>query len=165
MPRDRRLQGKIAFVLVVGVLVTPVACQQTPPKTSEATAVRVTEGQRSSALRGRIGVSHEWHSSWIDLDAVTSFTRGDKLRLRVAGTAHTIVLRLLPTGASADDPAGIDGDTIAVPKDRVVVVALQDDHANIEQISIHGGPNPWNRYPLGEDNGDPVLQTIQRVAP
>jgi hypothetical protein len=116
-------------------------------------------------LAGRTGASSQWDSGWITLDAVADFKRGDQLKIRVGGTAHRMVLRLLPKGASPDEPTGVDGGVIVVPEDRVVLVALEDDHEDVEQISVHGGPSPWNLYSLGEDNGNATLQTVQRVHP
>ena len=96
---------------------------------------------------------------------MTSFKRGDQLQLRVGGTAHSILVRFLSKGDNPNDPVGIDGGVVKVSEDRVVQVTLEEDHADVVQISVHGGPNPWNLYPLGGDNGPATILSIQRLTP
>lgn len=118
----------------------------------------------SEPLQGGIGASAHWGSGWLDLFKSTSFHRGDRLKLRVGGTANTIVVRFLEEGADPDDPSGIDGGPIKVPIDRLVEIVLQEDHENVIQISIHGGPNPWGLFLMGGGNGPATLLGAERVA-
>lgn len=112
-------------------------------------------------LGGTIGASKHFGSGWIDLAKVANFHRGDMLRLRVGGTAEQIVVRLAAKGDDPNDPAGVDGGMKTVPPNRIVVVTLEDNHENVKQISVHGGPNPWGVYNLGPKNGPATLQSVQ----
>jgi hypothetical protein len=114
-------------------------------------------------LKGRIGSSEKWGSGWIDLDKMTDFKPGDKLKLRIGGTAEKIVVRFLAKDEDPNDPAGIDGGIIKVPESRVVQVTLEAGHEHIVQISVHGGPSPWNLYSLGGGNGPAKIVSAERV--
>ena len=108
-------------------------------------------------LNGKLGMSQEWQSGWIDLVPPMSFRQGDRLELTVVGSAQRITVRLLEQGVSADSPSGIDGSAIDVPRSGTVTTWLQHDHPNVKQISVHGGPNPWGLFNLGENNGAVAL--------
>jgi len=110
-------------------------------------------------LVGETGFSSQWGSGWIDLATPTDFAAGDHLRLRIGGTANKIVVRLLQKGISPESSAGMLGGAITVPENRIVEVALDTDRKGIIQISVHGGPNPWGRFPLGGDNGPATVET------
>ena len=138
----------------------PAQRSETPSQTVSA---EVAQPAASEHIKGRIGSSTQWDSGWIDLDVVTSFKRGDKLRLRVGGSANSILLRFLEKGDSPDDATGFDGGVINVPEDRVVQVILEEDHDDVVQISVHGGPNPWNLYPMGGDNGPATILSVERI--
>jgi hypothetical protein len=116
------------------------------------------------SLPGNVGYSSHWDSGWLDLVKVTSFHEGDKLKLKIGGTATKIVVRLLEKGASPDEPVGIDGGIVDVPKSKVVEIALQDDHTDVTQISVHGGINPFGLYPLGGGNGPAALLSAELCA-
>lgn len=118
----------------------------------------------SEPLTGRIGSSSLWGSGWIDLETRTDFKRGDKVRLKIGGAAKSIVVRFLSEGNSPDDPVGIDGGVVKVPENRVVEITLNEDHTDVIQISVHGGPNPWNLYPLGGGNGPATVLSAERIA-
>jgi hypothetical protein len=115
-------------------------------------------------LEGGIGSSSKWGSGWLDLASVTDFAAGDILRLRIGGTASKVLVRLLPEGSFPDSSVGIVGSgAITVPKNRIVEVALDNDRKGIIQISVHGGPNPWGSFPLGEENGPATLESATIV--
>ena len=118
----------------------------------------------SEPLQGNVGVSPQWGSGWIALARVTDFKQGDKLRLRIGGSATKIVIRFLAAGIDSNTPSGIDGDIIEVPQSRNVEIILKEDHKNVEQISVHGGPNPWGLFPLGAQNGPAMLLSAERIA-
>lgn len=152
------------------LMVLILACSRPTEEEASRNVPRETETQAPAStslqsLQGSIGSSTRWGSGWIDLDVVTSFKRGEKLQIRVGGTAHSILVRFLPEGSNPNDPVGIDGGIIKVPENRIVQVTLEEDHDNIEQISVHGGPNPWDLYPMGDDNGPATIQKVQRIAP
>jgi len=52
-------------------------------------------GEEWQRIRGRLGASRQYGSGWLDLAATTSFTKGERLRLSVGGTAMKVVIRLL----------------------------------------------------------------------
>ena len=116
-----------------------------------------------STIAGRLGASSRWGSGWLDLDAATDFSTGDRLRLEIGGTADRILVRLLPKGASPDESVGIIGGPTVVPKNRIVEVTLAIDRRQIVQISVHGGPNPWGTFPLGAGNGPATLEAAELI--
>jgi len=137
---------------------------QAPGPTQGTAAVPAEATSRTSVhLTGKIGVSVRWGSAWLDLDSATDFARGDRLRLRIGGSADRILIRLLPQGVPPDDPVGILGGSVTVPKGRVVEVTLATDQRRIIQISVHGGPNPWGTFPLGDKNGPAILEAVELV--
>ena len=111
-------------------------------------------------LSGESGSDSRWGSGWVDLDVPTDFNKGDKLQLTLGGSAKKVKIRFLPKGSSSDSRAGIMNKIVTIPKNRVVEVTLKTNRKNIVQISVHGGPNPWGKYPLGADNGSATLDSI-----
>lgn len=119
----------------------------------------------AETLAGAIGSSSQWGSGWLDLAPPVDFTKGDRLKLLIGGTANKILVRLLPKGASPDTSAGIVGGAIDVPKSRIVEVTLPQDRKQVIQISVHGGPNPWGKFPLGGGNGPATIESAERMKP
>lgn len=111
-------------------------------------------------LDGETGSSSQWGSGWLDLATPTDFAKGTRLRVRVGGTAKKIYVRLLAKGVSPDSSRGIVGGAVTVPENRVVEVRLDVDRKGIKQISVHGGPNPWNKQ-LGPTNGPATLEAVE----
>lgn len=122
------------------------------------TAVAGTE-----TIMGTTGSSSQWGSGWMVLAPPMDFAKGDKLRVTLGGTAKKIVLRLLPKNQSPDSSAGVVGGPIDVPANRVVEVVLTEDRKQVSQISVHGGPNPWNEYDLGGNNGPATIKVVERT--
>ena len=116
-------------------------------------------------LSGETGSSLRWGSGWIDLTTPTDFKKGDRLKLKIGGTAEKILVRLLPEGMDPGSTTGIVGDGIKVPESRIIEITLQQDHKRIGQISVHGGPNPWGKFPLGGGNGPATLLSAERIKP
>ena len=114
-------------------------------------------------LRGMVGNSARWGVGWLDLESFTDFRTGDQLRITVGGTAKKVLVRFLEKGVTPDSPDGIDGGPLLVPANRVLTVTLESNHYRVAQISIHGGPNPWGIFPLGEGNGPATVINIERV--
>ncbi len=130
------------------------------------TLQKVSATARSTAIvAGKIGESDRWGSGWIDLDTATEFRKGEKLRLKVGGTASKILVRLLAEGQSPDSTSGVIQTAISVPQNRTVVVELQKNYSRIVQVSVHGGPNPWGTFPLGKENGPASLQSLELIRP
>ena len=84
--------------------------------------------------------------------------------LTIGGTAETIVVRFLSKDDNPNDPIGIDGGVVEVPESRVVQITLNEDHTDVIQVSVHGGRNPWNLYPLGGGNGPATVLSAERIA-
>jgi hypothetical protein len=114
-------------------------------------------------VAGETGSSLQWGSGWLDLATVTDFAAGDLLRLHIGGTADRILVRLLPEGKFPDSSDGIIGGAVTVPENRIVEVVLDKDRKGIIQISVHGGPNPWGKFPLGGGNGPATLLAAELV--
>jgi hypothetical protein len=153
----------VGAILAVGaVLASPIVRESRAPSVSRS-SIASAHAPSSQRVKGSTGTSKKWHSSWINLDAIEDFRQGERLKLRVGGKARKIIVRFLPQGEDSGDPVGVDGGALDVPPDGIVIVTLEDDHPRVEQISIHGGANPFGLYPLGEDNGDPILQSVHRV--
>ena len=115
-------------------------------------------------LEGNIGISQDGRSGWMDLRSITDFQRGERIRIVVGGTAKKILLRFLPKGADPNSPSGIDGGARQVPDSRAIELVLGSEHKQTVQISVHGGRNPWNLIPLGENNGSATLVSIERLS-
>lgn len=119
--------------------------------------------QNWQRLPGKVGSARNSNSGWLDLLPKRDFKRGEKIRLTIGGSAARIVVRLLPEGSDPNDEVGILGD-YQVRQNRVVEIQLNDDHKAVVQISVHGGPNPWNNWSLGGGNGPATLRIVERMA-
>ncbi len=165
----------LALGLIAGGCGEPKPTEQTAPSTTPAeeardlqatTGKRSTEGAKEAAkpvwlrLDGTTGSSSQWGSGWLDLATPTDFAKGTRLRVRVGGTAKKIFVRLLAKGVSPDSSRGIVGGALNVPENRVVEVRLDVDRKGIKQISVHGGPNPWNKQ-LGSSIGPATLEAVE----
>lgn len=115
-------------------------------------------------LTGEYDSSSRWKSGWLDLAKVTDFSVGDRLQLTIGDTAEKIIVRLLAKGQSPDSSSGIVGGTVTVPQSRVVEIELHTDLRGIIQISVHGGTNPWGRFPLGGGNGSATLEAAYLIS-
>ena len=117
----------------------------------------------SQQLRGKTGQSSQWKSGWIDLRAIIDFNKGDTLIIKVGGTATKILVRLLSRGDDPNSPSGIEGDIRKVPANRIIKVVLESDYKQVQQISVHGGPDPFG-YSLGQNNGAATLVNVRRIS-
>ncbi len=165
------VQCLIVVILAVCTLVTgckKAQDEKPAPATTEQETVAVkpepapTSKEITIPLMGEIGVSTRWGSGWIDLEAPTDFLKGDRIRITVGGSATKVLVRLLSKGQSPDTNAGRIGGTITVPEDRIIEVTLKYDRKEIIQVSVHGGPNPWN-IPLGGGNGPATLEEAEVI--
>ena len=124
----------------------------------------MTMAQDWVPLQGTTGASDEWGSGWIDLEQRMSFSAGDSLKLEIGGTAKRILVRILKEGQSPDSKVGIIADSngyvkFEVSQDRIIKLRLANDFANVKQISVHGGPSPWD-ISLGAQNGPAELNFV-----
>src|SRR6516225_4738429 len=111
----------------------------------------------AQTLSGTTGSSSEFGSGWLKLASPVNFSKGERLKLSIGGTANKIIVRLLPQGASPDTPVGVITGVFTVPASRIVEVSIPEDRKQVVQISVHGGPNPWNQFPLGPGNGPATI--------
>jgi len=112
-----------------------------------------------------LGSSPQWESGWCDLRPSMNFSSGERLRIVVGGTARQILVRLLPQGGDPNSPAGIVGSSRRIPSNRTLEIVLESNYSRISQISVHGGSNPFNIAPLGQDNGPATIISIERLTP
>jgi hypothetical protein len=119
----------------------------------------------AQTLAGATGSSSEWGTGWLDLAPALDFAKGEHLKLFIGGSADRIIVRLLPKGKSPDTSVGVIPGVVSVPKSRMVEVTLPADRKQVIQISVHGGPNPWGKFPLGGGNGPATLESAERVKP
>ena len=122
-----------------------------------ASLASVDDQSSGTVLVGKAAASATWNSGWLDLATPMDLKSGQKLRLTVGGTARRIIVRLQPKGADPDSMSGVIPRVLSVPTDRVVELVIPADSPQIVQISVHGGTNPWNQFPLGSGNGSATL--------
>jgi hypothetical protein len=152
-----------AFVALLVCAATPIVIEggDQQPKSRGASTAQPAKATAWKRIPGTPGVDARYGSGYIDLDRVTTFVQGEKLRLRIGGSAKHVVVRLLPAGSSPSEPVGII-NTFSVPADRLIVLTLESQHPQVRQISIHGGPKPWDIYDLGGGNGPATLLSADR---
>jgi hypothetical protein len=122
-------------------------------------------------LQGEIKSDRRSSSSWIALSALRNFRQGQRLRFKLSGSAGArsrppkqVVIRLLRDDDDESKPIGIiTPNGISVPENGVVDLALPADFPKVRVISVHGGPNPWERFPFGGRNGSPRLVTAEVI--
>jgi hypothetical protein len=119
----------------------------------------------AQVLAGATGSSSQWGAGWLDLAPPVDFAKGDRLKLFIGGSATKVVVRLLPRGAPPDTSVGIIADVIDVPRSRIVEITIPEYRKQVVQISVHGGPNPWGRFPLGGGNGPATIESAERLKP
>jgi hypothetical protein len=123
-----------------------------------------SQAHAAQTMAGTVGASAQYASGWIDFPQPVDFSRGERLRMVIGGSATKILVRMLAKGQSGDSSDGLVGGVIDVPKTRVVELNLGENRAQIVQISVHGGPNPWGKFPM-PGNGPATLQAIERLPP
>jgi len=109
------------------------------------------------------GMSAQWRSGWCDFPSPVDFKKGERLRLAIGGSATKVIVRLLPKGADPNTPIGVIPAPYTVPQSRFIELVVPNDAATVEQISVHGGPSPWDQYPLGAGNGPATLTGVGRL--
>ena len=84
-----------------------------------------------------------WQSAYMDLDPVRDFKKGDRIVIRVEGSAEWVKVRLLPQSGNPSQPTGIVGSKMKVPAGGKLVTTLREDRPRITQISVHAGKEAW----------------------
>lgn len=86
-----------------------------------------------------------WQSAYLDLEPIHDFKKGDKIVIRVEGSAEWVKVRLLPKNGNPSQPTGIVGSKIKVPAGGRLVVTLSEDRPRVKQISVHAGKEAWGK--------------------
>lgn len=128
-----------------------------------AGVVYAQSSDKTESLAGKVGSSSQWGSGWLVLNQPTDFKEGDCLKITLGGTAKKVMLRLLPKGEAPESSTGIVGGPLDIPQGRTIEVKLSESRLQVIQISVHGGPNPWGNYPLGDDNGPATIASASIV--
>jgi hypothetical protein len=118
----------------------------------------------AQTLSCRPGASPQWGSGWCDFSTPVNFKKGERLRLAVGGSAKKVIVRLLQKGGDATTPNGVIPTAFPVPESRFLEITVPSDLRSIVQISVHGGPSPWNQYPLGAQNGLATITGVERLS-
>ena len=128
------------------------------PLTQSATALK----PMSILLAGSKGTDagEGWQSAYLNLAPRRDFRVGDRLRIRLLGSAKQVLVRLLPYGTPPEKDDGIEGGIRVVPGDKTIEVTLTTGHSNISQISVHAGHSAW-KTDLGTNNGTVTLVSIE----
>ena len=130
-----------------------------------ACVILFTTSAYAESLSGTTGsaAGDRWQSSWLDLKSPASFQKGEKLRIKVEGSAENVLVRLLPAKSPPDSSDGIEGRVRRVPPNGTLEVTLDRNHPDVKQISIHAGKEAWGT-PLGANNGTVKVVSIERNA-
>jgi hypothetical protein len=94
-----------------------------------------------------------WQSAYLDLDPIRDFKKGDRIVIRVEGSAEWVKVRLLPEMGNPSQPTGIVGSKMKVPAGGKLIVTLPEDRPRIRQISVHAGKEAWGSV-LNPNGGD-----------
>ncbi|HXO30428.1 MAG TPA: hypothetical protein VOA80_23985 [Thermoanaerobaculia bacterium] len=114
-------------------------------------------------LTGKTGSARgdEWQSSWLNLRPPMTFKKGERLLIKVQGSAEKVLVRLLPKDSPEDSADGVEGGSRPVPASHVLVVTLENDHPDVKQISVHASKEAWGTS-LGANNGNIQVISIER---
>jgi hypothetical protein len=140
------------------------AIQEAVNPTPRETVPPARGALKSTRLVGRTGASLSDASGWLDI-AATDFASGDHLVITIGGPATAVVVRLLPKNGDPSKPDMIVAEKLAVRTDHTVDVLLANDYKEIVQVSVHGGPAPWNMFNLGDSNGAATLVKVEHLHP
>lgn len=135
----------IAIIATIAVLVYAPAC--------------------ADPLQGSIDQASgpNWQSTYMDLDPPRDFKRGERLQIKLQGTAEWVRVRLLPHDAKPEKPSGLIGGKMRVPPGGVLEVVLQKDHPKVKQVSVHAGKEAWGEL-LNPKGGGAEIVSINVVA-
>lgn len=84
-----------------------------------------------------------WQSAYMDLVPVRDFRRGDRIVIRVEGSAEWVKVRLLPQNGNPVQSTGIISSRIRVPAGGRIRITLRENHPRVAQISVHAGREAW----------------------
>lgn len=141
-PRLLRLARSASTLCTVAVL---LAC-------SSANAEEI-------AGRSDQGSGAGWQAAYIDLDPPKDFKKGDRLVIRVEGSAEYVKVRLLPQAGNPSQSTGVVGGKVKVPPGGRIELTLNEARPKVKQISVHAGREAWGEV-INPNGGDVRLQRI-----
>lgn len=100
-----------------------------------------------------------WQSAYMDLNPPKDFKKGDRLIIRVEGSAEYVKLRLLPENGNASQPTGVLGSKMKVPPGGKIELMLTEARPKVKQISVHAGREAWGEV-INPNGGDIKIQRI-----
>jgi len=100
-----------------------------------------------------------WQSAYMDLDPPRDFKKGDRLVIRVEGSAEYVKVRLLPQAGNPSQPTGVVGGKMKVPPGGKIELTLNEVRPKVKQVSVHAGREAWGE--LINPNGGEIR--IQRI--
>lgn len=153
MPRSQFIgRNLVASVicLVFALSISPVCAQTT------------STANDSQELIGQPGFDSQYGAGWLDLAPAETFRKGDRLRIKIGGTAKKVLVRLRPSTIPPTSSFGIVGGPIAVPDDREIILTIPELRENISQLSVHGGKIAWDIV-LGDNNGPAKVVSVYRL--
>ena len=106
----------------------------------------------------------KWQSTYMDLNPPRDFKKGERLQIKLQGTAQWVRVRLLPQHAREDRPTGALEGKMRVPPGGVLEISLRTSHVGVKQISVHCGKEAWGES-LGEKNGEAEIVRIDVLPP
>jgi hypothetical protein len=112
-------------------------------------------------LKGQIDQASgpKWQSTYMDLEPPRDFKSGERLQIKLQGSAQWVRVRLLPQDARADRPTGALEGKMRVPPGGLLEITLQKDHLKVKQISVHAGKEAFGDL-LGTQNGEAEIVRI-----
>lgn len=81
-------------------------------------SVLVFASDHAEPLQGSIDQASgtNWQSSYMDLTRPRDFKKGERLSIKLSGTAEWVLVRLLPQDGNASQPTGLVGAKMRVPR-------------------------------------------------
>jgi hypothetical protein len=100
-----------------------------------------------------------WQSAYMDLEPPRDFKKGDRLVIRVEGSAEYVKVRLLPQTGNPSQPTGVLGPKLKVPAGGRLELTLNEARPKVRQISVHAGKEAWGEV-INPTGGDIKIQRI-----
>lgn len=153
------MKGFLPVLIIVATMISGPILAGSPvsPTTapSKLTSILLVGSKGKSA-------GDDWQSAYLKLAPRRDFKVGDRLKIRLLGSAKKVLVRFLPTGTPPDKDDGIEGDVRLVPENKILEIALTTEHPDVCQISVHAGHYAWNTD-LGQKNGPVDLVSIEYI--
>lgn len=100
-----------------------------------------------------------WQAAFMDLNPPKDFKKGDRLVIRVEGSAEYVKVRLLPENGNASQPTGVVGSKMKIPPGGKIALTLMEARPKVKQISVQAGREAWGEV-INPNGGDIKIQRI-----